>query len=1020
MQRVFAIPSSLSSRRRRAALFPAAIMPGLVFSLVLPLALPAAPAPAAPSKKARRAAPVPAAAAARSKAAPRPRASSPFVSVSGVKAIIARLREEAREREEEREEKGEEHERERERERKGEGAGEEEAGTEYLEAHLEWLQKRAFPYDAIDQEAYVRAAALRDRMPVVTYEQLSKLDTAVPGLPDLTRGPLRVSGAARVTQTTAVARWEFTGPRYLTTPYVTYYGPAQSATSGRVNGIAFAPSDPNTAYLAAAGGGVWKTTDGGASWVPVGDFFDTMYTNSVAVDPTDPNTVYVGMGDYHGYKGTGEVNGVMKSTNGGRTWVRLGETAAVTGTTTITRRPVSAIAIDPDDRNTLVISTGRGSQSGNLFRSTDGGVNWYAVGPSTGDWDDVEVGARDSATGRRFYYASRGGAGLFVSGDRGATWTQVRSFGDGRAELAASAGDPLTVYLMLSGGSLWKGVRASTDPANNTYTWTDITTGFPTGSNNYNWSQSWYDLHLTAAWVGGRDIVYAGAITLSAFDASNSTWTDIGKTYTGSAVTHNDQHCVAVNPQNPAQVLVGNDGGVYRATYAGGTTWNFQDRLSLMLGITQFYYADWHPTDPVRMIGGAQDNASPAAGTASRLGDGTVDPRPNDLLNWDNVGAGDGAGSVINPSNPNIQYTSYQYQGLYRTTNNWSGKTTFAPPSNFSGDRVPFIGNMAIDPNDPDYLYVMTQYLYRYRQSTNVWEERIGGGTLNSGGAVVAVAVAPGDSSRIYAGDDRGVLWMSTDRGASFTQIQGGTSSLPGRAITSISVAPTNPSDILVGVSGTGAGHLWRCTNTVAGAARAWQNVGATNVLPDFPLNAVTRDPADPARKWYVATDGGVFYTPDGGASWGNMTAPLGLPNVPCTAIKAVAGTGYLNVATFGRGMWRIPLVGNKVLAPAPAIRVLRTAVRSGTNLLVTLNIQNTGGPASNLTLSQCALTVGTTTILPSNLLPDTLGSLGTNQTTTVQAIFPVGNRATGTAGILSTAGTYTGGSFSSAGRVTL
>ncbi|MDX1934040.1 MAG: hypothetical protein SFU56_15675, partial [Capsulimonadales bacterium] len=490
-------------------------------------------------------------------------------------------------------------------------------GTGYLEALLWYTRLRAFPNDTIDGAAVRRAAAARARMPVATLG----------GLPSGPNGPI-TNAAGAVTGT----RWEFVGPRSLPVPYVIYFGAANSTVTGRINDVAYAPSQPSIVYLAAAGGGVWKSVNGGVNWSPLGDSFDFLYASRVAIDPNDPNTVYVGQGDFDGFQGIGYGGGIMKSTDGGITWTKLGGAELAT-------MSVSGIVIDPENPQIITVSAGRNPNGvGYLYRSTNGGSTWVRASvPSIpsgqyGSWCDIKAGERNASTGVRYYYATCHFSfwntipGLYRSSDRGATWTKLTTAGttqnrwDSLYRVAPSAIDPNTLYFIRgevgSGGytgSIYRGVRNSTT---DTYTWTDIKGNFPTGSSNYNWSQQWYDLHIEAAraTVNGQptDILYAGAITLAASVGGNGTWSDIGRTYQSNAITHNDQHCGAFNPSNPLTGLIGNDGGLYGVTFNPvNQTWTIDSGRNVSLGLTQFYHADWHPSDPSRMLGGTQDNATP-------------------------------------------------------------------------------------------------------------------------------------------------------------------------------------------------------------------------------------------------------------------------------------------------------------------------------------------------------------------------------------------------------------------------
>ena len=743
--------------------------------------------------------------------------------------------------------------------------------TGYLEAYLFRMQRLAFPNDRVDWAAYKRGFAQRDVMPAANF------------------GPAR---AGSVGANALAQRWEYLGPNNLAVPYRVYYG--QGVLSGRVNGLAYDPNVSSTYWVASAGGGVWKSTNNGQSWSFMSQSWPTLETSSIATHPTDSNTVYAGTGDFHGF-GTLSF-GVMKTTDGAQTWTNLGKQQ-------FGNFPVSDIIIDPENPQTVIVSTGRGlTGRGQVWRSTNGGTTWTASISTQADWSGLSVGARSGAGARYFWAIGQGVAGgeLWRSADRGATWTRSTTSGLGAGvqsglDVAASRINPDTVYT-LSG--LDRMVRKSTDAG---ATFTNSGTGFPndnTTGDNYNWSQEWYDWHITTSSNGTNDVVYVGLIDLVMSPDGGATWTSAGGTYGQNALTHNDQHCVAVNPKNPNEILVGNDGGVFRMTYAPATnSVVFATNLNAGLGITQFYKADYHPSDPTRMIGGTQDNATPVA-----LGD---------LSRWRNVCGGDGCGCAINPQTPNVQFASSQFQSICRTSDSWTTDTdiTATPTGSLWGnDNVPFIGRIVLDPSRPTLLYAGTNYLWRWSDSTQSWTPRLGNQLLASGnnGVIVAIAVAPSDSNIIYTGASTGEIFVTSNAGTTWTRINQSPTNLPSRSIESIAVHPTNPRQILVGLNGTGTPHVWRCADT-SQLVPTWTNANGsgTGAIPDSPVNAVVYDPTSPNTRYYVGSDLGVFRSTNAGISWENATTALNLPNVRVLDLK-VAGTGYLMAATFGRGIWRI------------------------------------------------------------------------------------------------------------------
>ncbi|HXH60974.1 MAG TPA: hypothetical protein VNI20_06410 [Fimbriimonadaceae bacterium] len=746
-------------------------------------------------------------------------------------------------------------------------------GLGYLESLLQYIEERAYPNDEIDYSGLLRFARRR-------IDEMRWKDLRIPP-----HGRPFIGSAA------SQALWEFVGPTNLNIPYRTYYG--IRPINGRVNGVAVSPTDPNTIYIAPAQGGPWKTTDGGTTWTPLGDDWPLMHTSCITIDPTNANTVYVGTGDFYGYRGAGY--GVMKSTDGGASWVPYG--GGVMGSAR-----VSKVVVDPDKTSIVLASTGR-LGTGRLYRSTDAGVTWSALAVPAADWTDLTVGVPDGSGVRTFWAGGSGNPGyVYKSTDHGATWQAVTvpqlNVSNSVIAIATSKIDSQTAYLTAP----WQQdvVLKTTDGGT---TWTDVSAGLPAG---YQWGQGWYDYWIgTSVYNDGvtvRDQVYLGIISTVMSTDGGTTWRDVGgygwvPTYSSQAVLHNDQHCFTVDPSDPNTVYFGCDGGIYRFVYNPGTDSFQYTILNKNLGITQFYRIATHPTNANYLLGGTQDNASPHA--------------YSDLANWGNPGAGDGAGCIISPFDPNVQFHSWQYQGIRWTTDGFATQHTITP--NWTGQSKPFIGKLLLDPNTGTSMYANTDYMNRFDTTSGTWSLMLGGTKLSTSGRVNAMAVALGDSNRIYAGATDSELWMSTDFGSTWSRIddsqRDGGSGLPNKAITSISVNPADENDILVSVSGTGAAHVWRCFDVTA-PTPIWVSAsgsGATG-LPDMPVNDIERDLNSPGDTWYVGADVGVWQTTDAGSTWTDMTHAYGLPDVTIGDLEAVPQTGYLNAGTYGRGWWRISI----------------------------------------------------------------------------------------------------------------
>lgn len=794
-------------------------------------------------------------------------------------------------------------------------------GLDFLEGYLQYLQLRAYPNNRIDLNVYTRFAEER---------WLASQSGGVQVDPAVSRGQIRRVGSGGET-ITSQAQWEYLGPNDMDAPYRIYFG--LGPCSGRVNAVAVHPTDANTVYIGGAQGGAWVTNDGGVNWRPLGDNWPLMGVSSILIHPSDPNLILVGTGDFHGYDVAGI--GIMRSTDGGQTWSRVA--------TGIGGGAVSELEVWPDNPDVIIATSGRTGTNG-VWRSTDRGATWTQVVNTNVPWSDLAVSAPNPSGPRSIWAVAGGNPGRVLRSDNGGqTWNTITvplmTGNQNPLAIAASKLNPGTVYVLsTTQRQIWK----TTD---NGATWTNSTNNFPNGSNNYNWSQGWYDFHIHTSTRTvnnvSSDVVYVGLIDVMMSIDGGATWRNIGGTnfapsYGNSAITHVDQHSLAIDPQNPNVAWVGNDGGIYRFTYNPNTDTYTWDRLSSRLGITQFYTAASHPTNRNYVKGGTQDNSTPASF--------------GNLADWRNPGAGDGAGTAINPVNPNIQYNSSQFQNIYRTSNAYVSETTITP--SWTGQSTPFIGKLWLDPNNPRYLYANTNFLNRYDDQANggagAWSLQLGG--QNFGATVNALDIARGNSNFLVLGTTNGGVWISQNFGTNWTRIdrQGLAGGLPNRAITAVSLDPNDPRIAVIATSGTGAAKVWR-TNDVTAATVQWFSVSGG--LPDIPANDLVRDIFQPNTVWYLGTDVGVFMTENAGTSWTDITRSRGLPNVQVNDLVTTPGTGDLLAGTFGRGMWRMPLVPARLAGfTANPIRVI-----GGDNFNATVTLDRPAPAAMSVSFGSSA-----------------------------------------------------------------
>ncbi|MBK7403257.1 MAG: hypothetical protein IPJ41_01155 [Phycisphaerales bacterium] len=504
--------------------------------------------------------------------------------------------------------------------------------------------------------------------------------------------------------------------------------------SGRVSAIACSATDPNLYYVGGADGGVWKTTNGGSTWTPLTDHMPTTSTGAIAVDPTNDQIVYVGTGEANYANHSRYGLGVFKSTNGGASWTQLAES-------TFAGRTFSKIVIDPSDTSVLYAAVARaggfpalaGAKSHpgrngpvGVFKSTDAGANWtlLAGGLPAVEASDVAI---DRATPTTVYAAignifGSGSNGVYKSTNGGSTWTKLAGglpvSNVGRISIDVSKSNPQTVYALFTNRSDASGNSAS------------VIGGYRSDNGGSTWvargsvDQSSYGWYLSAVSVKPDDnntVFYAGFAMTRYVGSSGSDVTP----------THVDCHAIAWDASG--RMLVGDDGGVQRSTNLG----NSWSSLNAGLGTIQFYAGvSSHPTDDNYFLGGAQDNGTNRRTTNSKTWQGVLggdggwtqldDASPNivfgesqgtgTLYRSTNGGgsfsyAGSGIGGrncflppyVIDPSNHNTLY--YGSERLYRSTN---GGTSWSVRSPDLTDGTGAIRCLAIAPSNGNYIYAAT------------------------------------------------------------------------------------------------------------------------------------------------------------------------------------------------------------------------------------------------------------------------------------------------------------------------
>ncbi len=625
--------------------------------------------------------------------------------------------------------------------------------------------------------------------------------------------------------------------------------------SGRTNSIAFHPTNPNIFYIAAAQGGVWKTTDGGLNWAVLTDNLGSISSGDIAIDPLNPNILYYGTGELN-YSGDSQYgDGIYKSTNAGLNWFKIATTLEV-GTYT------GKIVIDPVSTNLIYKAGNTG-----IFKSTNAGVNWINV--QTGNFTSLVINRNTPST----LYASTGSGQsiIYKSTNSGDNWNVVSSIPSGRrTQLAISSDDPNYLYASIaaSSGALL-GLYRTTDAGDN---WT-----LQNSTTNYMSSQGWYDNAVTVipgnldgVVVAGLDVYVStnGGVTLT----KKSTWS----TSNPLNFSHADVHYLTYND---TVLYCCSDGGIYKSLDNANTWSDLNEKISTL----QFQSADYDPVDPQKIYGGCQDNNKQYT--------------TNDGLVWIQRTTGDGGYTVVDPVNTNYVYGQYVNGSIQRSANSGLSFINITPSGSSGGL---FYNPYEMAPGDHNTVVFGRANVWKttsiQTSSTSSGWIQIAATAIISGN-VSSIGISKTNIDKIYIGTSNGKILVTTNNGIDWTTTTG----FP--YVSDLWVDFSNDDICYATTGGTVADrHVYK---TINGGVN-WNSI-STN-LPNIGVNSIAIRQTSP-KMIFVGTDLGVFQSTDDGASW--ITFNTGFPTVEVYDLKYKEDPELLLAATHGRGcfMFDISLI---------------------------------------------------------------------------------------------------------------
>jgi len=684
-------------------------------------------------------------------------------------------------------------------------------------------------------------------------------------------------------------------------------GPFRGGRSAAVTGV---PGKPNLFYFGAAGGGVWRTKDGGRSWENISDGYFGGSVGAIEVAPDDPNVIYVGGGEKTVRGNVSSGYGVWRTEDGGKTWQNAGLGKS---------RHIPRLVVHPRDHNTVFAAVlgniYKPTQERGVYKTTDGGKNWEKVLFANQDAGAVDL-VMDPNNPRVLYASTwnvrRSPYSLSSGGDGSALWKSTDN-GESWKEISKNKGFPtdtlgiigVTVSAVNS-ERVWAivenkekgGVYRSDDGGE---TWQQV------NSERKLRQRAWYYTRIYAD-TKDEDVVYV-------LNVRYHKSTDGGKTYDTYNAPHGDHHDLWIAPEDPNRMIIGDDGGA-QVTYDGGETWSTYYNQPT----SQFYRVTTDNAFPYRIYAAQQDNST--IRIAHRNEGWSIDED-----DWEPTAGGESAHIAVDPENNDIVYGG-SYDGFLTRYNHDNGtvRSVSVWPDNPMGHgaeemKYRFQWNFPIffSPHDPNKLYTASNHLHVSTNEGESWElispdltrndpSRLGpsGGPITKDNTSVeyyctifAAAESPVTPGLLWTGSDDGLVHVSRDGGKNWENVT--PSGMPEwMMINSIEPSAFDAGTCYIAgtkyKTGDFAPYLYRTTDY----GKTWKKI--TSGIEDEHFTRVLREDTKQKGLLYAGTETGMYISFNDGSSWEKFQ--LNLPIVPITDLKVKDDN--LIVATQGRSLWII------------------------------------------------------------------------------------------------------------------